>query len=479
MPEGATELKLERPLLFARAQFPDPDMFRAAHFQTGLIPVILAILFSGNALADNGEFHLGPPPGHPIVKEGFPPGTSVGYVNTVVVSGWNLLENPLDDESGNLIGGVLKTVSPGTVVIKPTAQGWVANNYINGWSRPDLALAPGEGFFILSPSNTTLTFAGQLPSGIFVSHLPVGDCLVGSQLPGSGPLTGTVLRFPAKTGDRVTRLRAGSSVFDSFSFDGTWHPEEPKLIPSDAFWLHQEQAADWRLTFSFEGLPVPPDAPVVEEVSPAAIAGTGGLVDFFTYGPGSRIYASDGVTPLDSQFVAQLWAAVDSGYLTPVTAPIPFGDGPAAGWIDGGLVTLPAEVEGQVIGMQILCWPKAAGSAYNTAFNARAEVGISETFYCKIGVPDAPGILPGITTGFASFRVVRPKLQALYCVLAGGELELRWPSAWADRPVQSAPRPEGPWFDLTAAVVLEDDEKVIRISPEETTRFFQLQPLPY
>jgi hypothetical protein len=463
-------------------------MNRSVRFQTGLFPATLALLLSGNALATDGEFHPGLPPGHPIVKEGAPSGISVGYVNATVLAGWNLLQNPLDNGLGNRLGQVLKQATAGTVVLKPVSQGWIAVNYLDGWSQSDWQLLPGEGFFLFSPTNATLAFSGQISDGIFLSHLPAGDSLVGSSVPAnSGPLTGPALHFPSATPLQIYRLRPGTSTFDSFVLNGTWHPTEPKLIPADAFWVREAEETEWRQMFSLSGEPLPSEAPVVAEVFPTPITGTAGLVDFFTRSPdasGSRIYASDGVTPLGAAYVAQLWARLDGFSLEPISDAIPFGTGAGAGWVDGGLITLPDALAGRLVTMRIRCWPKAAGATYAEALAAGAEGGNSAEFDCQAGAlqpGQQPGILPGITTGFASFRTTKLEAHPLRMVQVDGKLELRWPSAWGERAIEVSQTGglEGGWSPVTTKPVPDGDEEVMVVPLTAASQFFRRGLLPY
>jgi len=125
----------------------------------------------------------------------------VGYVNVPVQKGkLYMLQNPLDTGTGNNITNVLIQPYTGTngvpdpaldggwdgsIVWEFTqAGGYTANpeTYITGfgWFPAALNMNPGTGFFLLSQSNSTVTFTGSVVLGSTNTLIP-GIQMVGSE----------------------------------------------------------------------------------------------------------------------------------------------------------------------------------------------------------------------------------------------------------------------------------------------------------
>ncbi|HTH46192.1 MAG TPA: hypothetical protein VMB21_01645 [Candidatus Limnocylindria bacterium] len=457
-------------------------------------PISPALLFIFSALsvpaaferAHGNEFHWGYPPGHPIAKAGSP--NLVGYANIDVTAGWNLMANPLDDQAGNQAGTspLTKLAMDGTVLLKPGPQGWEVNHCLAGWSQPAFTLRPGEGFFLFTPQTTSLTAVGRVRIGTNTCHLPAGDSLAAPMAPyNQQPLDGTEQNFPAKAGDEIYRLQPGTPTFDRYDFDGNWHPKAPVPLVGEGLWVSRKSPSDWTQVLIIDTVPnVPPDNVYdVYEVSPAAVPSeTEALLDFFTYRAGpisSRVYDTDGITPLDYDHLAQLWGRLDGVHLVPLSAVMPFGKGARAGWVDGGLVGLPAAWAGKTVTLQLRCWPRAAGPNYETALVRGAQIGSSAEFACQVGAlgpnPDS-AILPGITSGFASFQIRPPTTSALHVRRANGRLELRWPSDLTGYLAQSsdAVGEQAAWSNVTVSTVTDGDEQVAVLPEEPTAQFFRL-----
>lgn len=451
-----------------------------------LLTLITSSLPALISRAHGNEFHWGYPPGHPIAKAGSP--NLVGYANITVTAGWNLLGNPLDDQAGNhaSTSPLTKLAVDGTVLLKPGRQGWEVNNCLAGWSQPDFTVMPGEGFFVFTPQTTTLTAVGRVRIGTNTCHLPAGDSLAAPMAPyNQKPLDVADQNFPASAGDEIYRLQPGTQNFDRYDFDGGWHPKAPAPLVGEGLWIGHKPAADWTQVLIIDTAPnVPPDNVYdVYDVSPAAVPPeTEALLDFFTYRAGpisSRVYDTDGITPLDYDHLAQLWGRLDGVHLVPLGYIIPFGKGARAGWVDGGLVGLPAAWAGKTITLQLRCWPRAAGPNYATAVVRGAKIGLSAEFPCQVGAlgpnPETV-ILPGITSGFASFQLRPPTNSALHIRRTNGTLELRWPSDLTGYLLQSseAVDGQGTWSNVTVSAVTDGDEQVAVLPEENTAQFFRL-----
>src|SRR5688500_1459252 len=105
---------------------------------------------------------------------------AVGYVNTTLLPGFNLISNPLNNTSGStmqsMFGTVFQGTTPGGTIVyyfNPTSDSFVITSYesLSGtWDPPANAatvIPPGEGMFVFlgGTANATVTFVGEVPQG--------------------------------------------------------------------------------------------------------------------------------------------------------------------------------------------------------------------------------------------------------------------------------------------------------------------------
>jgi hypothetical protein len=179
---------------------------------------------------------------------------AVGYVNTVVKPGFNLIANPLDAGEGNntvnaLLGGMpnnsaVYTYANGTYTINQKAFG--------NWQSPNNTLVPGQGFFLRVPagSDLTITFVGEVKQGTLTTPLAQGFNLVSSQVPQAGGVT-SLLGLPIVNGESVYQFNSTTQqyVIKNFAFNA-WQGGEPSLAVGEGFWVRKLAAGDWTRTFS-------------------------------------------------------------------------------------------------------------------------------------------------------------------------------------------------------------------------------------
>jgi hypothetical protein len=191
----------------------------------------------------------------------------VGYVNTELKPGWNLICNPLDNTAtdGNKIKTLFTGLPEGSSVnkyVRPTgcgAGGYETTRSVSfGSFMPDgeLLLAPGEGAFIWleGTAAVTVTFVGDVKQGSLSTPICVGFNMVSSQVPQAGTLT--ELGFVASEGDSVYQhdKGVGYKTTQVFSF-GTWSPgPEPTIGVGEAFWVDRvaTDGKNWDRTFKVE-----------------------------------------------------------------------------------------------------------------------------------------------------------------------------------------------------------------------------------
>lgn len=183
---------------------------------------------------------------------------AVGYVNKDLVTGFNLISNPLNstEANGNQIQNLFANVPNGSAVYQFVNGNFriVLKDPDFGWDPADVAddeIRPGQGVFVRVPSASSVTFVGEVPQGTLTTQMPVGFSIVSSQVPQSGtatalgyvPAAGDALYFWDKANQRYI-VRVWDAEFESF--DGPL----PTLEPGDAFFVRKSTAGSWTRTFS-------------------------------------------------------------------------------------------------------------------------------------------------------------------------------------------------------------------------------------
>lgn len=142
----------------------------------------------------------------------------------------------------------------------------------------------------------------------------------------------------------------------------------------------------------------------------------GSIVYFDTATNNAAAYDVDGVTRLNSNYLAQIYAGASPGILRPVSSAIRFINGTGAGYIRGVTRQIPDVVPGQDVYIQIRAWESALGASYEQARAAGGKYGFSPATPTRV----APfGTL--IRTQPFSLRVGQPFFVA--GVLGIGEAE--------------------------------------------------------
>jgi hypothetical protein len=193
---------------------------------------------------------------------------AVGYVNTTLLPGFNLISNPLDNKTGNtiqnLFGTGMTSIPQGLIVyyFNSTTDQFVTASYddIDQAFLPAASAAqvvpPGEGVFVFNPStsptgNLTVTFVGEVPQGSLSNPLPQGFSIKASQVPQAGPVT--TLGLPGVQGDIIYEWDPVTDKYIASSFDdidNTWLPQVPNIAVGEAFFLFKNAAGTWNRTFS-------------------------------------------------------------------------------------------------------------------------------------------------------------------------------------------------------------------------------------
>jgi len=190
---------------------------------------------------------------------------AVGYVNTSLVPGFNLISNPLDNKTGNTIQNLFGTGVQGAIpngltvyYFNSDTDQFVTAIYddIDEAFLPAAAgatvVAPGNGVFVRNPAsaNLTVTFVGEVPQGALSNPLPQGFSIKASQVPQAG--TVTALGLTGAQGDRIFEWNSTTDTFVTSTYDdidATWLPAVPNLDVGEAVFIFKAAASTWARTF--------------------------------------------------------------------------------------------------------------------------------------------------------------------------------------------------------------------------------------
>jgi hypothetical protein len=185
---------------------------------------------------------------------------AVGYVNTPLVKGYNLIANPLDNKAtdGNRIKNLFASLPGGSQIFKfngtkfDLAEVDLLSGEITG-DAANLTVEPGEGVFVFlapdAPANATITFVGEVKTGALSTPIPTGFSVKSSQVPQAG--TASSLSFPAEEQDQIFIYNEATQKYTAYSFSlGAWEVDPPIEV-GEAFFVNNVNAAkNWTRTFN-------------------------------------------------------------------------------------------------------------------------------------------------------------------------------------------------------------------------------------
>jgi hypothetical protein len=184
---------------------------------------------------------------------------AVGYVNTPLVAGYNLVSNPLDNKAtdGNQIRNLFAALPPGSQIFKfdsASARYDLASvdDFTGEITGPaaTMTVLPGEGVFVQAPSAATITFVGEVPTGSLSNPLPRGFSIRSSQVPQAGALT-TALGYAPEEGDQIFIWVEATQRYTTHSFEfGEWAGGVPTVEVGEAFFVNTQVARNWTRTFN-------------------------------------------------------------------------------------------------------------------------------------------------------------------------------------------------------------------------------------
>jgi len=182
----------------------------------------------------------------------------VGYVNVPFISGlYTLVSNPLDNTT-NDVNTILPGVPDGSSLalwsvalqdFSPTVPAYSSTTHT--WT-PDVAIAPGQGFFVVPNGNFTNTFVGTVRQ-YAITNSSVGggayEC-VGSTAPLGGSVTNVMGQYPPHDGDSLAIWSTNAQDFSASvpaysSTTGKWTPDYPFNVGDGFFLVRAGGAVTW------------------------------------------------------------------------------------------------------------------------------------------------------------------------------------------------------------------------------------------
>jgi hypothetical protein len=156
----------------------------------------------------------------------------VGYVNTPIAPGYNLLVAPVSPNTTNNAEAILPSLVSGDQILVWNGGGYnvdyfnAAGDWYNGVSFDPIAqpvLLPGQGFFYQNGGSLkTNTFTGTVQLTNTVA-LAGGYTLVGSTAPIGASIESTNFNIPFISGDQVLIWNGGGYNVDYFNGTGDWY----------------------------------------------------------------------------------------------------------------------------------------------------------------------------------------------------------------------------------------------------------------
>jgi hypothetical protein len=192
----------------------------------------------------------------------------VGYVNVSLQQGkLHFLSVPLAPTDGNF--NITNTVNATDAQTDASLFRWVGTSWDTtipqwysgyGWF-PDMVISNGVGFFLVSKTNSTLTFVGEVPQGAIPYNIPAGLSTLANKIPVS-------TNFPGLTVGNVddtmfTWDQAGQKwanaiwqFYSGYGWDAGLTPanaDGPFLNPADAvFYVNKGAAIPFTKNFTVQ-----------------------------------------------------------------------------------------------------------------------------------------------------------------------------------------------------------------------------------
>ncbi len=178
---------------------------------------------------------------------------AVGYYTLTVPPGFSMIANQLV-ASNSTVSTLFSNVPGGTAIYKWGGAGFQINSFDKdlGWDDPAQTLQPGEGAFILNPTNTSLviTIPGEVSQGNLTNSLAAGYSIRSSLVPQSGLVQDNLgLVPPANQSISILRFKNGGYQFHEYDKDLGWDVQ-PNLAVGESFFIFTQNPFTWSRSFN-------------------------------------------------------------------------------------------------------------------------------------------------------------------------------------------------------------------------------------
>ena len=295
-------------------------------------------------------------------------GPNISYLNCALPQGYYLLtiDGLAKNESNKGRDTVADIVQPpncsapknGFTVFTMDNNGFKADNYLNGWADPQMALLPANAWFVKNPYDlkdhnlTATNSTNRSPVAFPVRDSPFGEEGLAS-----------AVFCPTAEGDVVgDRFRGKFYTFTN----NNWLPGRPSFAIGDRFQVYQKYLTNQYTNEIWlnQRLRV-------------------GQVNFFTFNATNVAFGQVMDTRgkfLSVNGLAQLYAGTNANenQFVPVGTPVGFSTN-LPGYVSSGVVSIPFVAGGQSVYVQLRAWQQADGPSFEAASGRNAPVGISIT----------------------------------------------------------------------------------------------------
>jgi len=111
-------------------------------------------------------------------------------------------------------------------------------SFANGWAPPGITLNPGEGAFLQSPTNFSLTFTGTPHVPVLPVIIPAGQTYLLSRQTAATATPEQIVGTNLPPGAKVWQWTgSGYRIFTFDEFDLTWQPATPSVAVGESVWI--------------------------------------------------------------------------------------------------------------------------------------------------------------------------------------------------------------------------------------------------
>jgi hypothetical protein len=171
----------------------------------------------------------------------------VGYVNKPIISGLQVVANPLT-ATNNALSTIIPTPPDFSQVLRWNGSDFDVATYFFGWDQ-DFVINPGEGVFINASGSFTNTFVGEIVPGSYTNNLPTGLSLKSSIVPIGGTADEIGLTAGVGDFDQVLKWNTGTGDYDVSTYFFGWDIT-PSLSVAEGAFINAGAPRQWVQTLN-------------------------------------------------------------------------------------------------------------------------------------------------------------------------------------------------------------------------------------